>query len=208
MRPGVARATGAADVMLKWPNDIVFQHRKLGGLLAQLRAEAGGPAYVVIGLGLNLHLPATTRSALAQDASATPVTDLAEACAGRILPGRNELAACVSTEMLDGLAVFGRTGFGTFAQDWSRFDSLRDALIDVLRHDGSVVAGIARGAALTERSETAGVIERGMPGGEPRRTPLAATPAPVVRDHTTIAGDVGNTRVGGLVLAALGPAGG
>jgi BirA family transcriptional regulator, biotin operon repressor / biotin---[acetyl-CoA-carboxylase] ligase len=174
------RAAGAAEVMLKWPNDIVCQHRKLGGLLAQLRAEAGGPAYVVIGLGLNLHLPETARSALGQDASATPVTDLAEACAGGLLPGRNEIAARVSAEMLDGLAVFGRTGFATFAQDWSRFDSLRDALITVLRHDGSV-AGIARGADADGALlvETAGVIER-LHAGEVslRRTPLAATPAP------------------------------
>ena len=58
------RAMGAPRIMLKWPNDIVFEHRKLGGLLAQLRVEAGGPAYVVIGLGLNLQLPPSTRSAL------------------------------------------------------------------------------------------------------------------------------------------------
>ncbi len=51
------RDMGAPRIMLKWPNDIVFEHRKLGGLLAQLRVEAGGPAYVVIGLGLNLQLP-------------------------------------------------------------------------------------------------------------------------------------------------------
>jgi BirA family biotin operon repressor/biotin-[acetyl-CoA-carboxylase] ligase len=174
------RASGAAGVMLKWPNDIVFRHRKLGGLLAQLRAEAGGPAYVVIGLGLNLHLPAETRSALAQDASATPVTDLAEACAGRILPGRNELAARVSAEMLDGLAVFGRTGFATFAQDWSTFDSLRDAPIDVLRHDGRV-AGIARGADADGALlvETAGVIER-LHAGEVslRHAPSTGSTAP------------------------------
>jgi BirA family biotin operon repressor/biotin-[acetyl-CoA-carboxylase] ligase len=174
------RGVGAAQVMLKWPNDIVFQHRKLGGLLAQLRAEAGGPAYVVIGLGLNLHLPEATRTALAQDPSATPATDLAEACHARILPGRNELAARVSLEMLDGLAVFGRTGFATFAHDWSSFDSLRDAPVNILRHEGSV-AGIARGADADGALlvETAGLIER-LHAGEVslRRTPLTATPAP------------------------------
>ncbi|MBK6349563.1 MAG: biotin--[acetyl-CoA-carboxylase] ligase [Proteobacteria bacterium] len=41
----VLRELGAADVQLKWPNDIVHRHAKLGGLLLQMRPEAGGPAY-------------------------------------------------------------------------------------------------------------------------------------------------------------------
>ena len=45
---------GAAGVALKWPNDIWFQDRKIGGVLIELRAEAGGPTHVVIGIGLNV----------------------------------------------------------------------------------------------------------------------------------------------------------
>jgi len=40
-------------VALKWPNDLVVGHDKLGGILIELRAEAGGPAMVVVGIGLN-----------------------------------------------------------------------------------------------------------------------------------------------------------
>jgi BirA family biotin operon repressor/biotin-[acetyl-CoA-carboxylase] ligase len=47
--------------------------------------------------------------------------------------------------MLDGLAHFARHGYAPFAQQWSAYDSLRDAPVTVHRHDGSV-AGIARGA--------------------------------------------------------------
>ena len=36
---------------LKWPNDLVAGDAKLGGILAELRAEAGGPAFVVLGIG-------------------------------------------------------------------------------------------------------------------------------------------------------------
>ncbi|MGI9246494.1 MAG: biotin--[acetyl-CoA-carboxylase] ligase, partial [Steroidobacteraceae bacterium] len=75
------RELGAERVELKWPNDIVCGHRKLGGLLLQMRSEAGGPAYVVAGLGLNLRLPAAARAELAAP-DVTPVTDLTDACAG------------------------------------------------------------------------------------------------------------------------------
>src|SRR5258708_675914 len=63
----IARAVtraGALGVALKWPNDIWFQDRKIGGVLIELKAVAGGPAHVVIGIGLNVALPATARDAL------------------------------------------------------------------------------------------------------------------------------------------------
>ena len=46
---------GARGVALKWPNDIWFDDRKIGGVLIELRAEVSGPAHVVIGIGINLH---------------------------------------------------------------------------------------------------------------------------------------------------------
>ena len=137
------RDCGAPGVQLKWPNDIVHEHAKLGGLLLQMRSEAGGPAYVVAGLGLNLKMPATARAAI-RGPLATPVTDLAAASAGT-LPARATVAARVAARMLTGLQEFSCSGFESFAADWAAFDSLRDTQVTVLRHDGSF-DGIARGA--------------------------------------------------------------
>jgi BirA family biotin operon repressor/biotin-[acetyl-CoA-carboxylase] ligase len=137
------RECGAAGVQLKWPNDIVHQHAKLGGLLLQMRSEAGGPANIVVGLGLNVRMPAAARAAI-RGPQATPVADLAAACAGQA-PGRMHVAAVVAARMLAGLGEFARAGYAPFAGEWARFDSLRDAPVTVLRHNGTV-EGIARGA--------------------------------------------------------------
>lgn len=136
------RELGAVDVQLKWPNDVVHGHRKLGGLLLQMRSEAGGPAYVVAGLGLNLRLPAAARSRI-QAPGVTPVTDLTEAC-GSAPPSRIDVAARTAACMLEGLERFGREGFAPFAREWDAYDSLRDAPVTVLRHDGTL-DGYARG---------------------------------------------------------------
>ncbi len=48
-------------LQLKWPNDLLCDSRKLAGILIDMRAEAGGPGYVVIGIGLNVALAQTAR---------------------------------------------------------------------------------------------------------------------------------------------------
>ena len=170
------RELGAGDVHLKWPNDVVHAHRKLGGLLLQMRSEAGGPAYVVAGLGLNLRLPATARAAL-RTPGATPVSDLAEACI-HTMPARVEVAARTAVRMLEGLEQFGREGFAPFAREWDAYDSLRDAAVTVLRHDATL-DGIARGvdAEGALRVETAtGQVERVHAGDVSLRRVAAAAP--------------------------------
>jgi BirA family biotin operon repressor/biotin-[acetyl-CoA-carboxylase] ligase len=137
------RDCGGTGVQLKWPNDIVHAHAKLGGLLLQMRSEAGGPAYVVVGLGLNLRMPPSARAAIA-GAQATSVTDFAAVC-GSPSPGRLGVAAVVAAGMLEGLRDFAVAGFAPFAADWAAFDSLRDEPVTVLRQDGSFT-GVARGA--------------------------------------------------------------
>ena len=82
---------GFVEVRVKWPNDIVWRNRKLGGLLLQMRSEIGGGASVVAGLGLNIALPAAARSAL-EGPGLLPATDLCEIDPGRV-PERNTLAA-------------------------------------------------------------------------------------------------------------------
>ncbi len=125
---GVARALsrlGARGVRLKWPNDIWFQDRKMGGILAEVRAESGGPAFVVVGLGLNLLHPAQVlpAPALAEIAAGgVAPAALAEACESP--PSRNAVAAALLDEWLGILAEFQQTGFAPFRQEWLQLDAL------------------------------------------------------------------------------------
>lgn len=169
------RLLDAPEVQLKWPNDIVHRHAKLGGLLLQMRAEAGGPAYVIAGLGLNLRLPPAARAGIGGP-QATPITDLADSCSGPLRP-RSEIAACVAGHMLDGLATFAQAGFGPFERDWAAFDSLRDAPVTVLRPDGEF-AGVARGV------EPEGALRVETPAGLERVHAGDVSLRPASRDVT------------------------
>src|SRR5690606_33648753 len=50
----VAAALPAADVRLKWPNDVYVAGRKAGGILVEVPHEA--PDLLVIGIGLNVNV--------------------------------------------------------------------------------------------------------------------------------------------------------
>ncbi len=132
---------GVTGLSLKWPNDIQKDGGKLGGMLAELRLEAAGPAYIVIGVGLNVRLPTNARFAIAS-AGGVPPADLA----GGPLPSRTALAAALVEELVGALAVFEAEGFAPFMAEWSRADALRDRTVRVHGAD-RVRDGVARGIA-------------------------------------------------------------
>lgn len=46
------------SIQLKWPNDVLVAHRKLAGVLIEVRWRDGRPEWVAIGVGINRHVPA------------------------------------------------------------------------------------------------------------------------------------------------------
>ena len=136
---GLARA-GATGIRLKWPNDIWFEDRKLGGVLIELRAEAGGPAHVVIGVGINVSLHPEARHEI--EATGAVVAAAMDACKEPV--SRNMLAGAILDELLSMLLQYERFGFAAFRDAWTALDGLNGRPAQVTVGE-SVVSGIARG---------------------------------------------------------------
>lgn len=134
---------GVPGVVLKWPNDLWIKDRKLGGILVEMRAEAAGPAFVVIGIGLNVDLPEAARTAIVQQG--VPPIDLREVWsdAGR---SRTLLAARIVSQLLSALRQFEDAGFEPFRSEWRRRDALIGRSVAVMHADGRIL-GTARGIA-------------------------------------------------------------
>ena len=128
------------DVTLKWPNDILIDERKLGGILIDLRAEVAGSACVVIGLGINVALGSPLLSTIA--ATGLPATDLVTA--GLDQPCRNSLAAAMIAALLRGLIEFEGQGLRAFVEEWRAADVLRGRAVEVQAAEG-IARGVARG---------------------------------------------------------------
>jgi BirA family biotin operon repressor/biotin-[acetyl-CoA-carboxylase] ligase len=110
------RRAAACDVTLKWPNDLIFRGRKLGGILAELRSAGLSTDRLIVGLGLNvLHGDEDFPAALRGEA-----TSLRLACGGGS-PHREELAA-VYLHRFGELATALRSGdWVGISQKWESF---------------------------------------------------------------------------------------
>ncbi|TJY63190.1 biotin--[acetyl-CoA-carboxylase] ligase [Sinimarinibacterium sp. CAU 1509] len=139
------RQAGLDTVGLKWPNDILVDGRKLGGILLEHRGEAGGGCRIVAGIGINLDLPAGPDAQIGQ-----PFINLDAALAaiGRPRCGRNALAIALLRELHALFEGYGRSGFAPLAARWSELDVTRDRIVHIFRggqgSDASL-EGYARG---------------------------------------------------------------
>jgi BirA family biotin operon repressor/biotin-[acetyl-CoA-carboxylase] ligase len=131
---------GAERMALKWPNDIWYRDRKVGGVLVEIRAEAGGPAHVVIGVGLNVRVPQAQRTQI--EASGARVAAVEDAC--RNPPSRNRVGGALLDELLGMLFEFEQAGFAKFRAEWMAHDALGGRAVQV-RVGESFTAGTARG---------------------------------------------------------------
>ena len=125
---------------LKWPNDLVMGARKLGGILVELRAEGAGPAYVVIGVGVNAVLSAGLREQVA--ATGTEPVDLREL--GIEPLRRAAVVAGLIESIVAGLVRFEAEGLKPFSEEWRRSDVLRGRPVR-LQLAAESVRGVARG---------------------------------------------------------------
>ncbi len=145
------RELGFAQVALKWPNDLVVADgkglRKLGGLLVEGGGEAAGAARAVIGLGLNVRMPADAANTIDQ-----PWIDLASL--SPTPPSRNDVVAMLLSHLLPALQQFDAEGFAPFLPRYAALDALAGRALRVHEGEGAWPAtalGIAGDGALRVR---------------------------------------------------------
>ena len=125
---------------LKWPNDLLWEGRKLGGILIEVAScEAEGPCRVVIGVGLNV---AMSKLSSLPDID-QPWVDLAM-IEPQLAHSRNRIAAAVLRELLEELHQYPVAGLGGVEMDWQRFDLAKGRDVDVRLAD-ETVRGKVRG---------------------------------------------------------------
>lgn len=132
------KKAGANDIVVKWPNDIYWQDKKLAGILLEMRGELSGPSAVVIGVGLNISMPSSNTEAKEID---QPWINL-ETILGKSVK-RNEFTALVIDALFDVLNDIPEKENKLLAE-WQEMDMLKNQNIEVSFAD-KIISGVGVG---------------------------------------------------------------
>lgn len=151
-----AGTPSAGGVALKWPNDILKDGRKLGGILVEL--VPGAPHAAVIGIGINIHLPAGMPADLRAVSAAL--------CAPSEMPDQNDVYAALLAELVATLDVFGSEGFPPIRAEWMARNAFQDVAVSLSDDFGAPRFGICRGVDTDGALlfEVGGKVERILSG--------------------------------------------
>jgi len=102
---------GVDGAGLKWPNDVLWDGRKLAGLLADVQGESAGPTQVILGVGVNGYIGREDAERIDQ-----PWVDLRNILDETT--DRNRLAALLIRHLRRMFQVFTEKGFAPFREEW------------------------------------------------------------------------------------------
>ncbi|MBR4642799.1 MAG: biotin--[Selenomonadaceae bacterium] len=101
---------------IKWPNDIMFDGRKLVGILTEITAEIGKITYIVVGLGINVNI---SREEFPEDLRSV-ATSLSEMNGGEI--SRVEFFRAVLEEFDKLYREVNESGFEKIFTLWKKYN--------------------------------------------------------------------------------------
>lgn len=131
-------------LQLKWPNDILWNGRKLGGVLIDIVRDAQQSPVLIVGVGVNCQRPMTAQS----------VPDTVRAYVSDTTPqevARSQLTAELLLALMQLLSVFDARGFAAYRVDWERYDAYRDKEVMLLADGQAALLGVEQG--VTEQGE-------------------------------------------------------
>ncbi|MCW8857167.1 MAG: bifunctional biotin--[acetyl-CoA-carboxylase] ligase/biotin operon repressor BirA [Kangiella sp.] len=119
------QSLGIEGVQLKWPNDIRYQGKKLGGILIELSGDVAGALQVVVGVGLNMQMGSTLAQSIEQEWM--NVNDLAPDVS------RQQVLAKTIIELNQALELFEQKGFAAFQKLWQEVDECFGQKVSILQ---------------------------------------------------------------------------
>lgn len=130
-------------VQLKWPNDVLLNGAKLGGVLIETASSNGAAVWAVIGIGLNvrrnLQRDTAVDQALAALEDASAQNGLSQAI------DRNQLLAELADTLVLALQVFEQAGLAAFVERWHSYHAHSGMAVDILEQGKRLHSGTARG---------------------------------------------------------------
>jgi BirA family transcriptional regulator, biotin operon repressor / biotin---[acetyl-CoA-carboxylase] ligase len=117
---------GANKLQLKWPNDVLFEKKKLAGILLELQ-QKDNALFVVFGIGVNIELSANAVASIDR-----AVTDLHSIIIAP--PPTVDVVAVILNQLCRNIIDYESNGFSAFEERWNALDCYR--MSDIVIENG------------------------------------------------------------------------
>lgn len=123
------------NIALKWPNDVLWEGKKLCGCLIEIMQTE--PLDVIIGIGINVN--SKTQAHSENNLFWCSLFDITQQ-----QYDRNRITGILINSLLKNLSEFSKNGFVRFIKKWEQYDYLKGKRITVT-HSSISTTGIAHG---------------------------------------------------------------
>lgn len=118
---GLKKRQMAEELYVKWPNDIIWQNKKLAGILIEtLSCPRQDNYWVIIGIGINVNAKPRL-----ENYSSCSLLDI-EPWNQQEEIDRNPIISKLICEVAHALEAFQKSGFSSFHQSWDQVDYLKN----------------------------------------------------------------------------------
>jgi BirA family biotin operon repressor/biotin-[acetyl-CoA-carboxylase] ligase len=131
------RRSAAAAVDLKWPNDLLFDGRKLGGILIESRPYDAASIFFAIGFGLNLRMDDDALDAIGQPAASLDR-------ASRLPLDRTRVLIAAIDDVVESIRGFDHAASQGLVAEFESVDAYHGQEVEVITGSGRL-QGINRG---------------------------------------------------------------
>lgn len=111
--------------LIRWPNDILIEGRKVCGILTEMSAEVNTVKYLILGIGINVN---TNKEALPKGATSLKA-ELGDTVS------RVELTKELLRHIEEQYFLFGEEGFGEIVSEWRNLSSMLGDRVKIVCQD-------------------------------------------------------------------------
>ncbi len=140
--------------MIKWPNDILINNKKVCGILTEMKAEQDRVDFIVLGIGINVNTPAKTLPKYA--------SSIKEEMSHKDSLSRLDLVKAVLENLEREYKLLEKEGFDPIIDEWKDFSCMLGSRVKVIlqtRTFEGQAQNIDRDGSLIVRRDS-GILER------------------------------------------------
>lgn len=124
----ILRELGYEDVSLKWPNDLIHDGKKLGGILTELSSHSSKDYMFNIGIGVNYDLGPHLNSMQENDFPPTDLLQIKQA----VDHSRSELSGFIAKAIIESMYDFDQQSMLNALNYWPEYDVLHQKEVKII----------------------------------------------------------------------------